>query len=323
MLTPTLTERNSFIDNQLLHSVDCKHLLILIYLKLFAGKGGDLTLFMTGQIPRPRTEPMYTGGNRWEFNITGGQTVDYTNFIAGYIQNTEKLVISQCMDGGKFCGIFATSKLYSRCLSQSWGIRENLDSFYALVEEKWKWVDGKSENIYSLACDETLGFGVFLMEGYGTNQSILTGTDDIGEKWDNGLMITACAARDSTFYIIMTEDTKEYHGKGQKWFTRNTWKDASDEIQEGYRDGYAITGICYSTGLKQYFVAMTETPERQDYKWFNVTEEDCQPWLDQKYLEDLHPTIIFKDPTDATILIVTTEDENISDYEYTYNNELS
>lgn len=67
---------------------------------------------------------------------------------------------------------------------------------------------------------------------------------------------------------------------------------------------------------------MTETPERQDYKWFNVTEEDCQPWLDQKYLEDLHPTIIFKDPTDATILIVTTEDENISDYEYTYNNEL-
>ena len=32
-------------------------------------------------------------------------------------------------------------------------------------------------------------------------------------------------------------------GKGQKWFTRNTWKGANDERQEGYRDGYAITGI--------------------------------------------------------------------------------
>ena len=29
-------------------------------------------------------------------------------------------------------------------------------------------------------------------------------------------MITVCAARDSTFYIIMMKDTKEYHGKVQR-----------------------------------------------------------------------------------------------------------
>lgn len=65
-------------------------------------------------------------------------------------------------------------------------------------------------------------------------------------------MITVCAARDSTFYIIMMKDTKEYHGKVQRRFTCNAWKGVNDEIQEGYRDGYTIIDICYSTGRKQF-----------------------------------------------------------------------
>ena len=95
------------------------------------------------------------------------------------------------------------------------------------------------------------------MEGYGTKQVIIESADDIEKKWNNGLKITSCAALDSTFYIIMTEDTKEYHGKQQKWFTRSTWEETNDEIQEGYKEGKAITGICYSSGLKLYFVVMT------------------------------------------------------------------
>ena len=50
------------------------------------------------------------------------------------------------------------------------------------------------------------------------------------------LKITSCAALDSTFYIVMTKDTKEYDGKGQKWFTRSTWTETRDEIQEGYKE---------------------------------------------------------------------------------------
>lgn len=53
----------------------------------------------------------------------------------------------------------------------------------------------------------------------------------------------------------------------------------NDHIQEGYKDGKAITGICYSTGLKQYFVVMTETPGKQSYKWFNMTTEESRDRL--------------------------------------------
>ena len=184
------------------------------------------------------------------------------------------------------------------------------------VEEEWKWVNGKSKVIYSLSCDEKFGFRVYLMENYGTNQTILRGTANIEKNLNEGLQITACAARKSTFYIIMTKDRKEYQGKGQKWFVREKWKQVDDDIQEGYKDGKAITGICYSIGLKQYFVVMTETPGRkQSYEWFNVTTEensDRENWVDEKYKQGLHPTIIFKDPTVNKLLIVMTEDENRS-----------
>ena len=101
--------------------------------------------------------------------------------------------------------------------------------------EEWK-VKG---DIF-LSCDENFGFGVYLMENYGRNQTILSGTANIQKNWDEDLEITACAARESTFYIIMTKDTKEYHGKPQKWFVHKKWKQVNDDIQEGYKDGKAM-----------------------------------------------------------------------------------
>ena len=140
-------------------------------------------------------------------------------------------------------------KLYNPRPATSWGIGRNYDAFLEFVNEEWKCVNGKSKGIYSLACDEKFGFGVFFMEGYGTKQVIIESTDDIEQQWDNGLKITSCAALDSTFYI-MTEDTKEYHGKQQMWFTRSTWEETNDQIQEGYKEG-----------KKLYFVVMTASEE--------------------------------------------------------------
>lgn len=219
------------------------------------------------------------------------------------------------MHDGKFSAIFASSKLYSPRPAHKWGIRRSYDSFVEFVEEEWKWVNGKSKVIYSLSCDEKFGFGVYLMENHGTNQTILRGTANIEKNLNEGLQITACAARKSTFYIIMTKDTKEYHGKGQKWFVRKKWKQVDDDIQEGYKDGKAITGICYSIGLKKYFVVMTETPGKQSYEWINVSTEensDRENWVGEKYKQGLHPTIIFKGPTVNKLLIVMTVDENRS-----------
>ena len=159
---------------------------------------------------------------------------------------------------------------------------------------------------------------MFFMEGYGTKQFIIRNTDGIQNKVDDDLRITSCAALDSKFYIVMTKDTKEYHGKQQKWFTRSTWKETNDEIQEGYQEGKAITGICYSSGLKLYFVVMTASMGRQCSRWFDTTEgrEAGIDWENKKYDEGFHPTIIFTDPTDNKTLIVMTEDKNRSAYVY-------
>ena len=271
---------------------------------------------MTGKKRRPRTEPIYSGGNIRDFPISYGYgTVDYTDFIRSHVFNSQNILISQSMHNGFFSGIFASSKLYNPRPATSWGIRGNYDAFVDFVKEEWKWVNGKSKGIYSLACDEKFGFGVFFMEGYGTKQVILKSTDGITRQWVDGLKITSCAALDSTFYIIMTKDTKEYHGKQQKWFTCSTWEETNNKMQEGYKEGKAITGICYSTGLEQYLVVMTKTPEGQAYRWFDTTETTAMSdWEDDKFKQRFHHTIIFKNPTDNKTLSVMTNDENISDF---------
>ena len=269
---------------------------------------------MTGKKPRPRTEPMYSGGNIYDFDITSGyDTVDYTDFIRSYIFNSENILISQSMQDGFFSRIFASSKLYNPRPATTWGIRRNYDEFRVFAKRERKSVNGKSKRIYSLACDEKFGFGVFFMEGYGTKQAIIDCTDDIREHWNDGRKITSCAALHSTFYIIMTKDTKEYHGKQQKWFTRSTRRETKDEIRKGYRERKAITGICYASGLKLYFVVMTALRRAQCFKWFGTTKRRAKrDWEDEKYDQGFHPTIIFNDPTDKKTLIVMTKDENRS-----------
>ena len=93
------------------------------------------------------------------------------------------------------------------------------------------------------------GFGAFLMKVLGTSQSIVTDTANIKKNWDEGLRITACAARVSTFYIVMTKDTKEYKGKSQTWFTGNTWNEVNCEIQKGWRTKTEKLSQEYATQL--------------------------------------------------------------------------
>ena len=280
--------------------------------KLFVDEGGDLTLYMTGKKLRPRTEPVYSGGNRQDFDITMGyDTVDYIDFIGSHMFNSQNILISQNMHNGTFSGVFASSKLYNPRPVTAWGIRRNYGQFLAFANAEVS----KSSRIYSLACDEKFGFGVFFMKGYGTKQVIMSSTVDIERKWNEGLEITSCAALHSTFYIIMTKGTKEYHGKPQKWFTCRTWKEANDDIQEGYKEGSVITGICYSIGLKLYFVVMTASMGEQCSRWFDRTEKKAMSdWEKKKYEQGFHPTIIFNDPTDNKTLSVMTKDKNRSGY---------
>ena len=187
---------------------------------------------MTGKKRRPSTEPMYSGGNRREFPITPGyDSVDYIDFISSNFLNSQNILICQDFYNGRFSGCFAPSKLYSPSSTVSWWIERNFDSFLESIKKHDR-VNGKSEQIYSLACDENLGFAAFFMAEYGTAQAIVTNLADIEKKGDDDFRITSVAARGSTFYVVMTKSTKEWKGKSQMWFISNTWNETYDKINE-------------------------------------------------------------------------------------------
>jgi len=281
------------------------------------GEGGDLTLFITGKLPRPRTEPIYSRRNRNDFPITTGyDSVEYTDFIGSHLLSSEDILISQSFHNGCFSGIFAASKMYTPRPAVSWEIRSDYDSFFELVNENWNRMNRQSKQIYSLACDEKLGFGVLFLANYGVDQTILTNTSDIGKKEKDGFQITACAARGSTFYIVMTKDTREYQGK-QAWFTLNSWDEAKNVIQENQDKGRVVTGICYSTGQRKYLVVVMETTQDQIYRKFRRVT-DLDNWVKEQYKEGFHPTIIFKDPADTKTLVVMIKDGNRSCYTCKY-----
>lgn len=155
------------------------------------------------------------------------------------------------------------------------------------------------------------------MKNFGTRQVIVTDTSNTREYWDNGFHITACTARGSIFYVIMTKDTKKYKGTLQKWFTADTWNDVRVEIDRTQAVGHRITGLCYSSEKEQYLVVMTKfnIPPGQCSQWFDDTREASLAtsiWLNEKFKEGFHPTIVFKDPTSNEMLVVMTEDETRS-----------
>ena len=85
----------------------------------------------------------------------------------------------------KFSGIFAPSKLYTHNTT-AWAMKSSYDE---LQDERRYEVN---KNIYSLACDEVLGFGCYFMSGYGDSQSIVSGDNEtirskIEEKLSEGL----------------------------------------------------------------------------------------------------------------------------------------
>ena len=272
-------------------------------------------MFMTGRKPRPDTEPMYSGGNRDDFPITTGyDSVVYKDLIGSHIQNSENIVIYQSFHNGYLSGCFAPSERYSPRPRVSWEILYDYDSFLKMVEKNWKLRNGKSKQIYSLAFDE-IAFGAFLMANYGTDQTIVTNILDIEKVYEEGFRLSACAARGSTFSVVMTKGTDEYHDKTQIWFTRTSWEEVAFKLEKQYKKGKTVTGICYSKNQGRYFVVLTETPQKQKYHWFDrrdTTTRDA--WMDAQHKKGYHPTIIFKDPTHDNTLVVMTKDENRSGY---------
>ena len=273
-------------------------------------------MFITGKKPRPGTEPLYSLKNRNDFPITAGYDKgEYTAFVASHVSSSEDILISQSFHSGHLSCIFGSSKNYRPRPAVSYAILNHYDSFIELVQKKK--TGKKSNHIYSLECDENLGFAAFFMEQYGTAQTILTNTSDVEKKMKDGFKITACTAQGSVFYIIMTKGTKDYKGK-QEWFTSDSWDEAKSLIQEKYKERRVVTGICYSTGQNKYLIVVMEIPHDQIFRKFN-RGADLKAWVKKEHTADgSHPTIIFRDPKDEQTLVVMIKDGSDEPYSCTY-----
>ena len=164
---------------------------------------------MSGKMQRPRTEPMYSGGNRVEFPVTSEyNTVHYTDFIYSrpHYKHWKTNDIPKHAWWEILCHFSNVKTLQSKACPQL-GNKKKLWFFSGICWRRMGMEEWKVKGDIFLPCDENFGFGVYLMEKYGRNQTILSGTANIQKNWDEGIEITACAAWECTFYITMTKDT--------------------------------------------------------------------------------------------------------------------
>ena len=133
-------------------------------------------------------EPLCSKGNRADYPITDGYDVSsYNDFLDGRLTNTKNILIYQNICDQNFSGIFAPSRWYlPHKHATAWAMKFSYDD---LQDERRYEVN---KNIYSLACDEVLGFGCYFMSGYGDSQSIVSGDNEtirskIEEKLSEGL----------------------------------------------------------------------------------------------------------------------------------------
>ena len=131
-----------------------------------------------------------------------------------------------------------------------------------------------------------------------------------------GKRITSCTARGSSYYIVMTKNVNQYHGKRQVFLRKKYWQNMDAKISQYWNNGFAITGICYNHGLSEYLVIMTKSNASQSYGWFEPSEESEQfNWEFEEYYEEKkHATIYFLNPNDDQLLVVCTSDKNRSGF---------
>ena len=279
------------------------------------GKGGELTLWMNGKAGRPSTEPLYSAKSRDPpYNITPGyEKSHYVDLLGSEMKNTKQLLISQSIENGKISAIFAEDSRYKPRPALSWVNRDDHDGFLRYIEDERR---SKGKHVFSMACDDYFGFGVFTMKDFGTDQDITWDPDmsTVQQWYDKRYRITACGARNSTFYYIMTRGAKGYDKKNQICKIKDSWQEADEYIRQQWEDGKLLTGICYSTGLKQYLLVMTESSGEQSYSWGTSSQIVDFDWVEEEYDRGLSPTIIFHDPSSDRVLVVMTSDSNRSGY---------
>merc|ERR1711974_134814 len=147
---------------------------------------------------------------------------------------------------------------------KNWWRVENYDELCEMIRHD----NQRGLHVYSLVANDTTGmFGAFSLEGYGSGKKISHfGPSDFPgfhtvdtvvnllsvcrQDLGNG-EVTSVTSKGSTYYIVMTSNALDYHGRGQTYFTCRDWSDVELKARVCQQDGYIITSICYNQGLQE------------------------------------------------------------------------
>ena len=255
---------------------------------------------------------------------TGEKEMEMTNsyeiLIAKHIGDEDKVVVSQSFCGGTLSAIFAKCQQHEKP-AVYWGVSKSHEDFMSRFGK----LGGNQKQIYSLACNDSLGFGVFAMTGFGSCQQVVPDMDEVypgtrknklnvryntvkaTEEGKQGYRITTVGARHEHFYFVLTKDVEGFSARKQSYFTSAEWNTVSKMIEVEWKDGKIVTSICFCEKKKRYLVVMTESDAGQETRWDKGNRKD-ENWTNDKERGGFHPTVIFKDPTSGRVWrVVTTE----------------
>ena len=292
------------------------------HLQFVAECGGELTLYMTGNEDkltdgRPTTEPLFSRGEEKDFpTFRKYSKVHYSEFIKYYTHDSKKMLIWQSIHNRHIFTVFDSHEQYNN--------RKKLfftSPSYKDLSQKLKQQYKEGFKISSLSCDQTTGkFFVYMVEEYGTFQTIIQSTDPDSLFLDDKSSVTSCTVYNSTYYFVVTAGVAEFDGKDQEIFTRQSKKDVDKEIKKQKSRGLIITSVCYNVDAKECLVVMTESNNTlQEHAWFsefNKRDDKLNEWENDLVQRNKTVyTIVFEDPSDGQFLCVMTCDNNRNGYQ--------
>ena len=261
---------------------------------------------------RPTTEPLFSRGEHKDFpGLRKYDKVHYSEFIKCHTHDSKKMLIWQSIHNRNILTVFGSHKQYNN--------RKKLfftSPSYKDLSQKLKQQYKEGFKIFSLSCDQTtVKFLVYMVEEYGTLQTLIQSTDPNGVFLDDNSSVTSCTVYNSTCYFVVTAGVAEFDGKDQEIFARESKRDLEREIKKQKSRGLVITSVCYSVDAKEYLVVMTESNNTlQQHAWFSDRNKKNE-WANDLYQRNKSVyTIWFEDPSDGQKLCVLTCDNNRSGY---------
>ena len=244
----------------------------------------------------------------------------YVNLIESQTKGNDNLIISQTILDGVLLLVSSPSARYSPRPATA----VTRDNKYSQAQESIERQRKLSKNIYSIICNERLGFGLFFMEGYGNEQCVVPWfagcvlqrkkckktctceknfAMDMEKLRQSGKQITSCASRFQHIFLVMTSDVDRFKRKSQYVIIGRKWTYCHTEINKAQSKGYVITDICYNHSARIYFIVVTELSCKQNLAILTELWE-AKSVIKANHQLNFHVRKLFRDPNTNSIIAI-------------------